>query len=135
MATALYLEWGSDLVLTPNGGLQMAVGWDLVRQRILRKLLTNDQTVLPSGDAVPADYFFHTDYGLGLPRLVDQDLTRTFLGRMRQHILYAVLTDPDVAPTPPPTVSFRKPVPPHTLIVIVGVFLKSGEPGKIAIQM
>ena len=50
-----FLEWGQDLVLSSTGTIQTATGLDRVRQRIIRRFLTNGSQVLPNGNYTPPD--------------------------------------------------------------------------------
>lgn len=52
---------GSDLAFGPTGDLAVADGPDLGRQRVLRRLLTNQ-----------GDYIWNLQYGAGLPGKVGQ---------------------------------------------------------------
>lgn len=86
-----YLEWGGDFVLTPNGSIQTAINWDQVRQRIIRRFLTNSAQQLPDGSYTAPDYVFDIKYGIGAGALVDQNPTQDWLrdltGRLRQSVL------------------------------------------------
>lgn len=130
----LYLEWGSDFTLTPSGSLQIASGWDEVRQRIERFLLTNPQAVALDGTPIPADYIFHITYGLGAGATIDTNVTSENINAMIQKTYNAVLSDPDVDPSYPPSVTFTQPQD-HTLVLVIYVKLLSGQAGQVAIQM
>ena len=132
MPTA-YLEWGQDLVVLPNGSIQLASGWDEVRQRIERRLLTSPLEVLPSGAKVPPDYIWDVNYGLGVGKLVDQNLDANFLGAIRQKCNEGVMVDADVSDANPPGVALYK-INPYTTYLVIGVTLKNGTPGTITIQ-
>lgn len=128
----VYLDWNSDALLTPNGSVQMASGWDLVRQRITRRLITNPAQTLPSGISTPADYVFHPDYGIGLAALVDEAETTQFTGTLEQKISKGVREDAAVESSTPPSIAFVRPDP-STLYAVIGVTLVNGESGTIAI--
>jgi hypothetical protein len=130
----LYLEWNGDLVLAQDGNLQAAVGWDQVRQRIIRRMITNSAQVLPTGVQTPADYFFEPNFGFGLGAMVDGDFTDDFLEQLKSRISQAVFADQDVDATIPPSIRFLRPVP-NELQILVGITLLTGEPGQIAIQV
>ena len=102
MAT-FYLEYNGDLVLTPNGSVLMASGWDEVRERIIRRFMTNSALPLPDGTTTPPDYVFDTGYGLGAGALIDQnpdaDFRANFTRRMREAVVADSATDPSVIPS------------------------------------
>lgn len=52
-------EWGGDLNVSPSGDLAVTVGPPVVKQRILRRLLTN-----------PGTYIWNLGYGAGLPGFI-----------------------------------------------------------------
>lgn len=131
--STMYLEWGGDFVVTPNGSLQWASGWDEVRQRIERRIITNPLEVLPSGEAVPPDYIFDTNYGLGYAKLVNQNLNNTMLSTIKQRAYQGVTVDDAVSGAYPPQISLYSPIP-GELILVLGVTLKTGEQGQIAIS-
>lgn len=131
---SLYLDWNSDLLVTPNGGIQMAEGWDLVRQRIIRSLITNPSQVLPDGTLTPPDYIFDTAFGIGLGRMVAQAFDPQFQQTLQRRISRAVLQDSAVDSTAPPSVRFVKPQP-DTLWIVISVRLKSGRPGTISLKV
>ena len=126
------LEWQGDLVLTPNGSIQYAVGWDQIRERIIRRFLTNRAQQLPDGSYTLADYVFDVNYGVGAGALVDQNPTRAWLldltGRMRQ----AVQADAAVDPGALPQMTVVKQGG-NTYQLFVQVQLVSGQSGKVAI--
>jgi phage baseplate assembly protein W len=53
--------WGGDLATSPTGDLAPVDGLDRGRQRILRRLLTNQ-----------GDYLWHPEYGAGLGARIGQ---------------------------------------------------------------
>jgi hypothetical protein len=130
----LYLDYNGDLVLAQDGIPQVATNWDQVRQRILRRMLTNPSQTLPSGVKTQADYIFHQDFGFGMGALVDGDFTQGFLEDLKNRISRAVFSDVDVAPSIPPTVKFNRPNL-STLWIIIGVTLVTGLPGQISIKV
>jgi hypothetical protein len=129
----LYLEWGEDFVLTPKGSLQMATGWDEVRQRIERFLLTNALAAAGDGSIIPPDYLFDTNYGLGAGRRVDENITPDTIGSIQQKVYQAVMSDPDVDDSFPPSIALYRQTD-HTLLLVIGVKTKSGFPGRVAIS-
>jgi hypothetical protein len=129
-----YLDWNSDLQVTPSGSIQTAVGWDQVRQRIIRRIITNSAQQLPDGVMTPADYIFHPGFGVGGGALVDQNVDDAYIAKLEQIISRGVLEDADVSSTIPPTIQFSRPND-DTLWVIVNVVLKSGKPGQLALQV
>src|SRR5262249_35364627 len=129
----LYLEWGSDLVLTPKGSIQLATGWDENRQRIERRMLTWPLEVLPDGTAVAPDYIFDTDYGIGLPKLVGQPITQQLLGSIRQRVNQGVMVDAGVSNRTVPGIQLFRTTP-GELLLIISVPLQNQPPGRIAVQ-
>jgi len=129
----LYLDWQSDLILTPSGGLQTAVAWDRVRQRVIRRMITNPAQLLPSGRYTPADYIFEPSFGIGMGSLVDQPFSTAFLEDLESRISQACLQDDDIDSSSPPTVQFFQ-EPPSTLFILISVVSVSGAPGKIAVR-
>lgn len=130
----LYCEWGGDLTVTPSGDIQSAVGWDEVRQRVIRRLITNPAQQLPDGTQTQPDDIFATDFGIGAGALVDQGFSDDFLAEMERRIALAVLDDAAVDTSVPPNIIFRQPNP-TTLQVNVTVLLLTGKPGEIALEV
>jgi hypothetical protein len=128
------LDWNSDFRITPSGSIQTAVGWDAVRQRIVRRIITNPAQQLPDGTFTPADYVFHQQFGIGGGSLVDQNVGEEYIADLEQRISRGVLEDADVLSTTPPTIQYVQPNN-ETFWAIVSVVLKSGEPGQLALQV
>lgn len=127
----IYLEWSSDFIINPSGGLQKAVGWDEVRQSIMRFLLTNRSVVQASGYVVYGDVVFHPEYGLGslseLGELIDEQSFNT----LRDLCIQAVLSNPNVSKVPSPQVRFA--TEQHTIYAFITVSPLNLPPGVIAI--
>lgn len=86
----LSLEWNGDFEVSATGGLVLADGDDLARQRIVRRLLTAVQ-----------GYIWHPEYGAGLP----QRIGRTAKALMLQSIVRSQIhMEASVAPMPAPRV-------------------------------
>lgn len=132
--TTLYLEWNGDLKLECRTSLQLATGWDEVRQRIIRRLITNCAQTLPDGRFTPADYIFDNSYGDGLGSMVDQNFTDTFLGALEQRIYAGVLADAAVDTSIPPTIKFARPMP-EMLVIYISVILVTGQEGNIQLAV
>ena len=129
-----YLDWNSDLILTPSGSVQFASGWTAVRQRIIRIVITNSAELLPDGTYTVADDVFAPDFGVGLGSLVDQAFNDNFEAELQRRIAQGVLEDADVDSTTPPSVVFQRPNP-ATLIIVIGVVLSTGQPGTVSVQI
>lgn len=132
--TDLYLEWNSDLVLTPSGSLQTAINWDQTRERIVRHMITNSAQTLPDGSMTPADYVFAPSYGIGLGSMVDQNPTASFLTSLKQRINQAVFSDATVNPGYSPNISISTPNP-STFQIFISVLLINGQPGEVELTL
>jgi hypothetical protein len=130
----LYCEWNSDLIVTPWGGVQSATGWDNVRQRIVRSLITNSAQVLPDGATTEPDYVYHPSYGIGAGSLVGQNPTPAYQMSLIARINQAVLQDVAVDPGSLPTVIFRNPQP-GTWVVYISVKLRDQTTGRLAVKI
>jgi phage baseplate assembly protein W len=84
-------QWGSDLALSPTGDLALAADAELTRQRVLKRLLTNQ-----------GDYIWQLDYGAGLPGFVGQPANPA---RIAALIRSQIFKEPGVARTPEPNIS------------------------------
>lgn len=130
----LSLEWNGDLIVTPSGSIQIAVGWTQVRQRIIRRIITNAARLLPDKTFTAADDVFNPDYGIGLGRLVDQAFDQNYQAEIERMIAQGVLEDEDVDSTIPPSVVFERPNP-STLWIVIGLVLLTGQPGTISLKV
>lgn len=82
---------GSDLLIANNGDVESVVNPDEGQQRVLRRLYTN-----------PGDYFWHPEYGAGLPRFIGQpEVSGQIIGTIRTQMNL----EQAVQQIPPPKVS------------------------------
>jgi hypothetical protein len=130
----LYLEWGQDFVLSDAGTLQVALNWDQVRERIIRRILTNPGQVLPAGNFTPPDYIFDPNYGIGGGALVSQNPTKAFIHSLTSKITRGVLSDAAVDPGYQPQVVIQQPEP-NIMIILVGLKLLTGQPQAFSIRV
>lgn len=131
---SLFLEWNQDLLLTNSGSVLMAAGWDEVRQRIIRRFLTNSSLPLPDGTVTPPDYIFDSSYGLGAGALIDQNPDATWTGQFTRRMREAVVADAAVAPGALPSITITKPQI-GTVQVFVTVQLISGMSGQFSMTI
>ena len=86
----VFLEWNDDFQVSASGGLLLADGDDLARQRIVRRLCTAVQ-----------GYVWHPEYGAGLPQRIGRPGVATTI----QAIVSAqMMLEAAVAQTPRPVV-------------------------------
>jgi phage baseplate assembly protein W len=83
-------DWGGDLTVGPSGDIGVTQVQSNVRQRVIRRLLTN-----------PGDYIWHTDYGAGLGSYVGEPYSPNFI---EGAILNQLQLEALVAAIPAPTV-------------------------------
>ncbi len=83
-------QFGTDIVLAPNGDLALAAGPELTRQRVLRRLLTN-----------PGGYIWDVNYGAGLGGMVGQTVDTA---RITALVRAQMFQEATVARNPPPVV-------------------------------
>jgi len=126
-----YLEWNGDLVLLPNGSVQMASGWDKVRERIIRRFLTNSALPLPDGTTTPPDYIFSPLYGLGAAALIDQNPNANFIANFTRRMRQAVAADAATSPSAVPSIGISTPMI-GLIQVYVGIQLISGQLGAFS---
>ncbi len=81
-------QWGGDLSLSPTGDLALATGAELTRQRVLKRLLTNQ-----------GDYIWQLPYGAGLPGFVGQPADPAGIAAL---IRSQIFKEPGVARSPEP---------------------------------
>lgn len=130
--TTFYLEWNGDLIVTQNGSVLMAQGWDEVRERIIRRFLTNPALPLPDGTTTPPDYIFDPLYGLGAGALIDQNPNTAFLSAFTRRMRQAVVADAATDPGSLPSITVTTPTI-GTLQVFVTVQLISGQQGSFSV--
>ncbi len=104
-----YCDWNGDLVLTANISIQYAIGWDQLRQRIVRRILTNSAQQLPDGTYTPADYVYAPSFGEGAGAMVDQNPTHAYVLAMQQKINQGVLAETALAGVGTPEITFSQP--------------------------
>jgi hypothetical protein len=126
-----YLEWNSDLILSPNGSVLMASGWDEVRERIIRRFLTNSSVPLPDGTSTAPDYVFDPLYGLGAGALIDQNPTAAWTADFKRRMREAVAADAATSPGALPSIRVTKPTI-GVVQVFVAVQLVSGQTGSFS---
>lgn len=130
----LYLDQGEDFALSSSGGLKLADGWEEIRQRILRRLHTNPQSVLDDRSLVAADYYFHPDYGAGLPRKVGAKMSKEFLFELHRIIMEGTVIDQGIDVTIPPTVKvLRKQL--GILHILIQVHLSNNTRKSLAFEL
>ena len=133
MVTA-YLEWNGDLVLTPSGSITMCSGWDEVRERIIRRFLTNSAIRLPDGSTTPPDYVFDPAYGLGAGALIDQNPDAQWRAEFTRRINEAVAADSATDPGAVPSIKITTPYI-GAVQVFVGIRLTSGQQGTLSLTI
>jgi hypothetical protein len=89
--TDLSLRFGGDLQVSASGDLLLATGPQVVKQRILRRLLTN-----------AGDYIFQIPYGAGLRKQVGQDSNLLAIQNIVRSQIFA---EADVAQVPAPVIT------------------------------
>lgn len=105
----LYLDWNSDLQLTPGGDLKLVDGPDLTRQRIIRRLLTPVR-----------GYLWHLEYGAGIPQKIGNVGTTTTIGAL---IRANISIEPSVASYPVPQISVQQgTAAPGLFLIRIGYF-------------
>lgn len=134
MSGDFYCDWNGDLIVTPSGSIQPAVGWTQVRQRIIRRIITVPAQLQPDGSYTVAGDIFAMDFGIGLGAAVDGLLDEDGEAVVQRRIAQGVLEDEDVDSTIPPSIIFQRPNP-STVIIIIGVTLITGVPGTISISV
>jgi hypothetical protein len=87
---------GSDLFATNTGDLETVTGSEETTQRILRRLLTN-----------PGTYYWHPDYGAGLPLYIGQPLSEALYKQVKTTITTQLYQESTVARNPPPDIELQ----------------------------
>ena len=105
--------FGSDLALSANGDLLIADGLDENKQRVLRRLLTNQK-----------DYLWQPLYGAGLPSYIGQPLDEAPISALIKSQMYL---EADVSHNPEPQITLQQ-IPNGISAQIVYTSVESGEP-------
>lgn len=132
-STTLWLEWGGDLVVSQNGSLSMATGWDQVRQRILRRLLSNPAFTLGDGTPVAPDLIFDTSYGIGCRRRLGELWIPSEQTAILSMVEQAVLVDEGIDATRTPTIVLDQNN--HIITMLIKVVKKDGTPGDLVLKI
>lgn len=109
----LFGDWPSTdfglggLQLGPDGDLLMVDGDSELRQRVSRRVLTNNRQVVDSGTPLPSDYIFDNNFGTGARRWIGSAQSSAKLETLRQQIRDGVMGEEGISPSPPPDVSLQ----------------------------
>jgi phage baseplate assembly protein W len=113
-------EWGTDLVIGPGGDLHTVGGDGQVRQRVLRRLLTN-----------PGDYIWQINYGAGLAAFVGEAQPS---GRVRAVVRDQLRLEPAVARSPEPRIQISVSEPNAISLDVTYIGTESGGPQSLSIK-
>ena len=89
----LFHEWGGDLAVSSTGDIALVAGSDVTRQRVYRRLLTNQ-----------GDYLWNLDYGGGLAGFVG---VTTSPSAIKAVIRNQLEQEPTIALNPVPAVGVQ----------------------------
>lgn len=128
----LFCEVGGDFTLTPNGDLQLATGWDLIRQNIERAIFTNSQGQQSNGSPIAADYIFHPEYGLSGGALIGNTFNQQFINLFSQKVSQAVLSAQTGNADQPPVINITNPSP-NQLMATITVFPTGGQQQQLQV--
>lgn len=93
----IYHYYGNDIVLNSAGDMMTVNGVIRSQQRILRRLLTN-----------PGDYWWHVNYGAGLPRFIGIALSQAVNQQIQGLITSQMFLEESVAKIPLPVISLQQ---------------------------
>lgn len=130
----LYLDWGGDFKITNNGSIQIANGWDALRQAIVRALLNNPYVVLPAGEDIPPDYVYDPEYGAGLGLYIGQNMSDSEVSELETIISNVVLAQNSVDPSFAPSISFI-PFQQNGILIKITAKLINNQIGTITLQV
>jgi hypothetical protein len=85
--------WGSDIVVSAAGDLDIVSGMDRSNQRILRRLLTT-----------APNYIWAAKFGAGLPGYIGQPLSQDLFQQYKSTILSQIFLEASVAQVPQPVI-------------------------------
>jgi hypothetical protein len=130
----LFIELQSDFLLTANGDIVAAEGWDEVRQRIERRIFTNPAAAQDNGAVIPADYIFDPEYGLGARAAVGNTFTQQMIAAFTQRIYEGVMVDQGVNNNVPPVITVKQ-VNPQNVEFSIQVTLATGLAQTILLSL
>lgn len=91
-----YLDPFGDIIVDINGDIIMAEGWDEIRHRIIRRIVTNPTFIDFNGQVVLAGYIYDPVYGIGLKYSVGAVFTDDLINQLKQKIIQGINTDTSV---------------------------------------
>lgn len=102
----LYLDLGGDLQVSPSGGLAIAEGDVLSRQRVIRRLCSLNFIRSLDGTVLCGDYLEDQDYGTVLGRFIGAAPGQPDIDGMETNVRRALAAEHSVAQTQPPIIVF-----------------------------
>ncbi|QEL14795.1 phage tail protein [Limnoglobus roseus] len=112
--------FGSDLVISANGDLLVADGLEESKQRVLRRLLTNQK-----------DYLWQPAYGAGLPSYIGLPLDEAAISALIKSQMYL---EADVSHDPEPQVTLQS-IPNGISAQITYFSIENGEPVLLSFDL
>jgi len=104
----VWLEFGIDFGVNPNGGLAMAQQWDETRQAFEAAMFACPQITLNDGSQIDPDLLYASTFGAGLGLKVGQNPTAQWTSTIQAGANYAAQNAPGVNPTVPPQISLTQ---------------------------
>jgi hypothetical protein len=114
-------QFGSDLQVSATGDLLLATGTQVVQQRVIRRLLTNQ-----------GQYLWHLAYGAGLRQQVGQDSN---LIAIQNIVRSQIFSEDDVAQVPAPVITATQDATGNVSVVISYVDAATGSPQILTFQV
>jgi hypothetical protein len=122
------LIWSDDLQVDETGDFASVDGGDELVQRIIRRFLTNSQSLITSTGTVQIipDYLFEPTYGGNARAYVDAVIDPEVIGSIQSLFLNQVAQEPLCDPSQTVITITSPPAYPGSIVVQATVFLNTG---------
>lgn len=89
----LALDWAMDLQISAQGDLAVSTGVPLLKQRIIRRILTNKKQLI-----------FQPEFGVGVPKYVHEGISTSVFNEIKQRVIQEIYKEEAVARNPGPEI-------------------------------
>jgi hypothetical protein len=92
----LALDWGQDFSISAQCDLQTATDLPLLKQRVIRRILTNKK-----------DLIFEPLFGVGIPQYVSDGISPSIFNEIKQRVIEEIYKEETIARDPAPEIEIN----------------------------